>query len=392
MKANRKTRDLEGSVKCLLLASLLGLSGGCGGGGPDDPGPTSAGLRLEVVVSGLNSPVHVTSAAGDPRLFVVEQAGRIRVVQGGTLRPEPFLDIHDRVASGGERGLLSVAFHPRFAENGRLFVYYTDLDGDIRIERYTVNSARTSADPASAHPILTVEHSAHSNHNGGLALFGPDGRLYIGTGDGGGGGDPNGNGQNAGTLLAKLLRIDVDAADPYAIPADNPFAGQAGARGEVWALGVRNPWRFTFDGGQLWLADVGQNAWEEVNVTPLTTAAKNFGWNAMEGAHCYQPSSGCQTAGKLLPVLEYGHDQGCSITGGVVYRGAALAALRGHYFYSDYCEGWVRSFRLENGRPVDGRSWEVGDVGNVTSFGTDSAGEMYLTSSNGRLYRFVPDR
>jgi glucose/arabinose dehydrogenase len=378
-------------MKAILIAGLLGLAGACGGegDGPDDPGPPT-GLRLVEVVSGLSSPVHVTSAPDDARLFVVEQEGRIRVVENGSLRAAPFLDIRDRVGSGGERGLLSVAFHPRFALNRQLYVYYTDLGGDIRIERYTADAGRTAADPASAHTILVVEHSSHGNHNGGLVTFGPDGMLYAGTGDGGGGGDPDRNGQNRASLLGKVLRLEVEGGDPYAIPSDTRFVGTAGARGEVWHYGLRNPWRFTFDSGLVFIADVGQNQWEEVDVAPTSTPGLNFGWNVMEASHCYSPSSGCDTSGKVLPVLEYGHDQGCSVTGGAVYRGSALPALRGAYFYSDYCEGWLRSFRIDAGRVTDSRSWDVGSIGNVTSFGADAAGELYLTSGNGRLYRFSP--
>jgi len=375
-------------LKLIAVTTLLGTIAGCNGSGPDDPGPTFAGLRLEEVARGLSSPVHVASPPGDARLFVVEQGGRIRVVQDGTLLPQPFLDITDRVRSGGERGLLSVAFHPRFADNGRLYVYYTDLDGDIRVERYTANPTRTAADPATASTVIVVEHSRYSNHNGGLVLFGPGGRLFIGTGDGGGGGDPLRSGQDRASLLGKLLRLNVDGAEPYTIPADNPFVGQPGIRPEIWAYGLRNPWRFSFDGEQLWLADVGQNAWEEINVVAAGAAGLNYGWNLMEGNHCY--TSGCDPAGLVAPVHEYSHGDGCSVTGGSVYRGAAMPALHGHYFYADYCNGWVRSFRLEGGRVADPRTWEVGDVGNVTSFGTDRAGELYLTSTLGRLYRFVP--
>ncbi len=231
-----------------------------------------------------------------------------------------------------------------------------------------------------------------SNHNGGLVMFGPDGKLYIGMGDGGSGGDPLGHGQNAATLLGDILRLDVDASHPYAIPADNPFVGQTGKRPEIWATGVRNPWRFAFDreAGLLYVADVGQSQWEEVNVVPANQGGLNYGWNLMEGTHCYSPSSGCNHTGLTLPVLEYGHAQGCSITGGFVYRGNALPGLRGHYFYSDYCQGWIRSFRYANGQATDQRTWEVGSIGNVLSFGEDGARELYVLSANGKIYRFAP--
>jgi len=258
----------------------------------DVPIEHGQGVHARLVASGLDHPVHVTSPPGDPRLFVVEQPGRIRVIENGRLLDRPFLDLTDRVRTGYERGLLSVAFHPHYATNGRLLVNYTDLlHGDTRVEQYLVSSDRNRADPASARLILTVRQP-YANHNGGLVLFGPDGMLYIGMGDGGSAGDPHGNGQNLGTLLGKMLRIDVDRGSPYAIPPDNPFVGRPGMRGEIWAWGLRNPWRFCFDPPtrSLYIADVGQNRYEEVDVA--TTAGQrgrgdNFGWNIMEGTHCY---------------------------------------------------------------------------------------------------------
>ncbi|MBD0319587.1 MAG: PQQ-dependent sugar dehydrogenase [Gemmatimonadetes bacterium] len=370
----------------LLLAALAACSG------DDSSAPPVEGIRLQQVAGGLASPVFLTAPAGDERLFVVEQPGRIRIVENGSVAAAPFLDITDRVQSGGERGLLSMAFHPRYAQNGLFFVYYTDRAGDIRVDRFRVSADRARADPTSARSVITIPHREASNHNGGLVAFGPDGRLYLGTGDGGGGGDPQRNGQNPLSLLGKILRLDVDGADPYDIPADNPFAGRSSTRNEIWALGVRNPWRFSWDRdtGTLFVADVGQNAWEEVNAVPGTAGGLNFGWNTMEGAHCFPAGSDCATAGKTLPVLEYGRGDGCSITGGYVYRGSALPGLRGHYFYSDYCRGWLRSFRLAGGQAGDRREWEVGDVGNVTSFGEDGAGELYVVTSAGRIFRVVP--
>jgi hypothetical protein len=365
----------------LLLAA-------CSGGEPPDPPPAGGGIRLQEVASGLQSPTFATAPAGDARLFVVEQPGRIRVVENGSLLPTPFLDITDRVLSGGERGLLSIAFHPGYAQNGLFFVYYTDRQGDIRVDRFRVSADRNRADAASARAIITVAHREAGNHNGGLVAFGPDGKLYLGTGDGGGGGDPQGNGQNRQALLGKLLRLDVDAGDPYAIPPDNPYANGTGGRPEIWAIGLRNPWRFSWSGGTLYVADVGQNAWEEVNAVPAASAGINYGWNPMEGAHCY--TAGCDTTGKTLPVLEYGHAEGCSITGGYAYRGNAVPALRGHYFYADYCRGWVRSFRLAGGQVTDRREWDVGDVGSIASFGEDGGGELYVVAAAGRVFRVAP--
>jgi glucose/arabinose dehydrogenase len=373
----------------LLLVGLVACRSNPGEGQPPPP-PQAAGLSLQVVASGLDQPLFVTAPAGDPRLFVVEQPGRIRVIRDGTLLPTPFLDITAQVSSGGERGLLSIAFHPGYAGNGFFYVNYTDRSGNTRVERYRVSADPDRADPASAMLVIGI-NQPFSNHNGGLVLFGPDGKLYIGMGDGGGGGDPQGNGQNFAALLGKVLRLDVDGGTPYAIPADNPFVGQSGRRGEIWLTGLRNPWRFSFDRetGLLYLADVGQNAWEEVNVLPGNQGGLNLGWNLMEGTHCYN-SSACSAQGLTLPVVEYGHSDGCSVTGGHVYRGSAVPALRGVYFYADYCQGWIRSFRWDGTHPADPRQWSVGDIGNVTSFGEDSRRELYVTSSNGRLYRFAP--
>ncbi len=338
-------------------------------------------VQLQQVAQGLSTPLYVSAPAGDPRLFILEKPGRIRVMEGGVLRPAPFLDLTDRVSNNGERGLLSVAFHPAFAQNRYLFVVYTDLDGDVRIERYTANAAATAADPASAHTILVVEHSQNHNHNGGLAMFGPDGRLFVSIGDGGN----SANAQNRGVLLGKLLRLDVDGGDPYAIPADNPFVGQPGMRGEIWAYGLRNPWRYAIDQGTLWLADVGAAMWEEVNAVPIATGGINFGWNVMEGAHCrVEP---CDPSGKQLPVLEYGHDEGCSITGGFVHHGPSLPELDGHYFFSDYCGGWLASLSGSESAGFTRHDWEIPDIGNVLSFGRDAVGELYMLTTAGIVYR-----
>lgn len=355
---------------------------------PIDGIDTEVELRLQEVVSGLGGPVYVTSPTGDPRLFIVEQPGRIRIIQGGQLVATPFLDIVSRVSSGGERGMLSIAFHPQYASNGFFYVYFTGTSGELRIERFTVSSNANVANPASAKVILTVPHP-RGNHNGGLAMFGPDGMLYLGLGDGGGAGDPDLNGQNRNTLLGALLRIDVNSGDPYAIPAGNPFVGQAGTRPEIWAIGLRNPWRFAFDraAGNLYLADVGQGRLEEVNVVSSTRAGVNYGWSIMEGSSCFEASS-CNQQGLELPIVEYDHSGGaCSVTGGFVYRGAAIPEIAGHYFYADYCAGWIKSFRLENGGAANEKTWDFDDVGSITSFGEDSAGELYITTGGGRVYR-----
>ena len=346
-------------------------------------------LAVEQVASGLDQPVYLTAPAGDPRLFIVEQPGRIRIVENGALLGKPFLDIANKVRSGGEQGLLSVAFHPQYRANGFLVVNYTDNKGDTRIERYTVSADKNIVDPRSAKLILGVDQR-YSNHQGGLNLFGPDGMLYIGMGDGGSQGDPHGNGQSRSVLLGKLLRINVDRGDPYLIPAANPYA-KGGGRGEIWALGLRNPWRFAFDrfSGLLYIADVGQDGYEEVNVVPMPNAGVNYGWNLMEGPSCYR-SSGCNQAGLQLPALSYSHENSaCSIIGGFVYRGEKIPEIKGQYFYSDYCNSWLRSFGFADGKVTDRHEWPVGRLGSIVSFGEDSKGELYICTSSGRVYRIV---
>jgi glucose/arabinose dehydrogenase len=349
-------------------------------------------IRLEQVAAGLAAPVHLAAAPGDTRVFIVEQPGRVRVVEDGQLLATPFLDITAQVRSGGEQGLLSVAFHPQYASNGHFFVNYTDLAGTTRVERFTVSADANRADPGSGKLILEAAQP-FGNHNGGHILFGPDGMLYIAMGDGGSGGDPHGHGQDRGTLLGALLRIDVDGGDPYRVPQDNPFVSEPGARGEIWAIGLRNPWRIAFDapGGHIYVADVGQNRREEVNVQPMASAGLNYGWNVMEGSLCFPTGSACDASGLVLPALEYANPaDGCSVTGGHVYRGSAIAELQGHYFYADHCRGWVRSFRFSNsGSVTDQTEWPFGDIGRITSFGEDAAGELYIVSHGGRIYRIV---
>lgn len=372
-----------------ILLCLLALAACDGNPSDGAPPPGETNIRLEpVVTEGLASPVFLTAPAGDARLFIVEQPGRIRVVENGTLLPTPFLTLTD-ITAGGERGLLSMAFHPQYAQNGFFFVNYTDAGGDTRVERYRVSADRNRADPSSAQLVIQVTQP-YANHNGGLVAFGPDGKLYVGMGDGGGGGDPDETGQDPLQLLGKLLRLDVDGAAPYAIPADNPYAGRRDRRPEIWAMGMRNPWRFSWDrtANLLYVADVGQNRLEEINVVPAGQGGLNYGWDVMEGSDCFEPRDGCDRAGLVLPASEYTHAEGCSVTGGYVYRGQALPALRGIYFYADYCEGWIRSFRYADGQATGPRSWDVENVGNVTSFGEDSRGELYVLAGRG-VYRIV---
>ncbi|MFI5372611.1 MAG: PQQ-dependent sugar dehydrogenase, partial [Candidatus Eisenbacteria bacterium] len=323
--------------------------------------------------------------------FVVEQTGRIRIVRDGHLLPAPFLDLRDRVKSGGERGLLSVAFHPRYHENGWLFVDYTDRHGDTQIERYRVSADPDRSDPVSATPILHIAQP-YPNHNGGLVLFGPDGMLWIGMGDGGSGGDPQDRAENPNELLGKLLRIDVDRGTPYAIPPDNPFASHGGGRPEIWVMGLRNPWRFGFDPllHHLWIGDVGQNAWEEVDLVDDRTPGLDFGWRRYEGTHPYRAGAGRATP--VMPLLEYPHAEGCSVIGGFVYRGREVPALAGQYVFADYCSGWIRSVRVEGGRVTESRLWGVKRPGSISSFGLDGRGELYVLTLDGGVFRVVPGR
>lgn len=376
------------------LAAML-LLAACDSATEPDPGPDPPAdeeLALELVAEGLSAPLLVTAPPDDPRLFIVEQPGRIRIVRDGGLLSTAYLDISARVGSGGERGLLGLAFDPSFAESGRLWVMYTDLDGTSIVEEYRDLPGEDRADPASGQVYLALEQP-FANHNGGHLVFGPDGFLYIGLGDGGSGGDPEGNGQDLSTLLGSILRVDPrqNPSPPWSVPVDNPFVGVPGARPEIAYYGLRNPWRFSFDDVRhhLWIADVGQNAWEEVDVVSTSERGNNFGWNVMEGPDCYAAAT-CDDEGLTAPLFAYGHDEGCSITGGHVYSGSALPSLLGWYVYSDFCAGWMRALRLDAegavGEPVD---LGVDPGGRVTSFGVDAARELYVTVQEGRVYRIV---
>ena len=383
----------------MKVAALLLAISCSGNGGPGDPAiiPPNVDLALQPIASGLSSPVHLASPPNDARLFIVEQAGRIRIVQNGQLLPTAFLDITAKVMAGGEQGLLSVAFHPQYATNRHFYVYYTDNNGDLQIERYTaLQGSPNVADPAAARPIINIPHPGNSNHNGGQLAFGEDGFLYIGTGDGGGGGDQPNNAQNRNVLLGKLLRIDVNPANQanYTVPSTNPFVGQANARPEVWAYGLRNPWRFSFDrvGDMLYIGDVGQGTREEINAVAQTVAGINYGWRIMEGTTCHNPTLLCSQSGLTLPVHEYGtRDSGsCAVTGGFVYRGTAIPQIAGLYFFSDYCRGGLRSFRLVNGAATDVREWNAGVGASITSFGEDSSREIYVISHSGSVGKLIP--
>jgi len=355
-------------------------------------------IALEQVASGLLAPVAVTHA-GDSRLFITQQRGTIVIWDGTSILPAPFLDIRSLVLCCDERGLLSVAFHPNYAQNGYFYVNYTELAGPATtvIARYSRSATDPNrADPGSAKVLLRIAQPSFPNHKGGQLQFGPDGYLYIGTGDGGSGGDPGNRAQDLSIPLGKMLRIDVDSADPYAIPASNPFVTRSNARTEIWAYGLRNPWRFSFDRetGDLWIADVGQGAWEEINFQPAASiGGENYGWRRMEGTHCFNPPSNCDNGGMVLPVVEYNHTNGaCSVTGGYVYRGARYPRLEGMYFYGDYCNGVIwGTIRSLNGALLTRQLLDTSHA--ISTFGEDLNGELYVADYvGGRLYHIVDPR
>jgi glucose/arabinose dehydrogenase len=356
------------------------------------PASNTSAYRLETVVSGLASPVYLAHAGdGSGRLFIVEQGGLIRILKDGAILDRPFLDVTALLNKDGlERGLLSMAFHPQYAQNGRFFIYYTAVDGKNTVASYQVTADDPEqADPNSAAIILALD-DPYPNHNAGQLAFGPDGYLYIGTGDGGSAGDPHGNGQNGRALLGKILRIDVDSSDPYSIPPDNPFVDNPDFAPELWAYGIRNPWRYSFDRqtGDLYIADVGQNNWEEINYQRADSAGgENYGWNIMEGDH---PYSGAPIPNGLTnPVAEYSHSDGCSVTGGYVYRGELLPDLRGAYIFGDWCSGTVWTIRQDGAG-----NWAMNGLLNsgklISSFGEDESGELYLVDHGGSVLQFIP--
>jgi glucose/arabinose dehydrogenase len=352
--------------------------------------PASGQVSLRKVVDGLEPLTYLTHAGeGSERLYLVVKAGRILVLENGSVREQPFLDISDRVGSqGSEQGLLSIAFSPRYSSDNAFYVNYTDTKGDTVVSRFSADRQQVVADADSEMALLNIDQP-FANHNGGQLQFGPDGMLYIGMGDGGSGGDPQNNGQNTGVLLGKLLRIDVNqTGQPYAIPADNPKLGNA-SRPEVWAYGLRNPWRFSFDRqtGDLYIADVGQNQYEEIDFHPAgTPGGQNYGWNLREGFESY--SNGADSASFTAPIHEYSHADGCSVTGGYVYRGQLLPQLNGAYLYSDYCSGHIWALQ----RAADG-TWQntllLESGTNVSSFGEDAAGELYVIGLDGSVFQFV---
>jgi glucose/arabinose dehydrogenase len=372
---------------------------------PTTPPPTEAPISalnpdayaLSKIADGLAEPVYLTHAGDESgRLFIVEQPGTIRIMRDGALLPEPFLDLSERVDDGGnEQGLLGLAFHPKYSDNGLFFVNYTDNNGDTVVARFRVGADADRADPTSEFIVLKVDQP-YGNHNGGDLAFGPDGYLYIGLGDGGSAGDPENRAQNLGELLGKMLRIDVDvppeAGGSYLLPEDNPFLGQAGVRPEIWAYGLRNPWRYSFDRvtGDLYMGDVGQGDIEEINFQPAgSRGGENYGWRFFEGTRDYQDSAAAP-AGVIPPVTEYPHAEGgCSVTGGYVYRGETLPALTGVYLFGDYCSGIIWMLYRDAAGVWQRQTFGQTDFA-ISSFGEDQAGELYVLNHRaGEVYQLV---
>lgn len=365
-------------------------------GRPDptvSPSPTPTAnwptIELTEYITGLSRPVYMGSAPNDPRLFVIEQDGRIRIIKNNQLLAAPFLDVTGLVSCCGERGLLGLAFPPTFANEKVFYVNYTaKTSGTTVIQRYAVSGDPDVASPNTTKQILAIEQP-FANHNGGSLEFGPDGYLYIGMGDGGSGGDPQNRAQNPAELLGKMLRIEVGPQiDTYQVPTTNPFFNQQGFRKEIWALGLRNPWKFSFDKstGDMFIADVGQGDWEEIDFQPRNTGGQNYGWRVMEGTHCFNATT-CNQTNLVLPITEYVHSEGnCSVTGGYVYRGTQYPRLQGIYLYGDYCSGRIWGIRRV------GNNWQsqllLDTTHQISSFGQDAQGELYVTNySTGRVYK-----
>ena len=384
------------STDVSAAAAKIGAARPAGQNPVADFDATAVSLSLSKVAGGLSKPVFATNA-GDAsgRLFIVEQGGRIRILQGGVVLATPFLDIRAKVSKTGERGLLGLAFHPDYAVNGKFYVYYTDLKGRIAIALYH----RSAADPNVANPngsVLLRISKPFANHNGGMLAFGPDGFLYLGTGDGGGAGDPGNRSQSLASLLGKLLRIDVDRrtpARPYGIPRTNPYVGKVGLD-QIWARGLRNPWRFSFDSatGDLWIGDVGQDRYEEIDRSAAVGGggrAKNYGWRVVEGNSCYRPRFGCNKLGKKIPLAVYSHSKGCSVTGGYVYRGAEYPALVGGYLFADFCSGRIWAVSAAGAARQTPRQL-LDSTLMISSFGQAEDGSLYVTDlRNGGVWKIV---
>ncbi|MGQ0557642.1 MAG: PQQ-dependent sugar dehydrogenase [Nitrospiraceae bacterium] len=379
---------------CLCFAGLLTACGSNSTTG--DAAPTSTSLKLQTVASNLSSPVFLATPPGDQtRLFVVEQGGTIKILDRATGNVlSTFLTVTG-IASGGERGLLGLAFDPNYNANGQFYVHYTDATGAITIARFLRSSTNPNvANPNSQVILVSIPHPNFANHNGGMLAFGPDGCLYAAVGDGGSSGDPSNNAQNLRSRLGKLLRIDPTTPGTACTSGTvNPFVLSGGDQ-LVWSYGLRNPWRFSFDGADLYIGDVGQTAREEINVSQGPNAGRglNYGWRLMEGLACFNPATNCNNGTLTLPIIDYTHDNGaCSVTGGYVYRGTALPVIQGTYFHADFCAGFVRSFRFNNGSALDQTEWPLLAASSITSFGQDGLGELYILTRGGTVSRIVPN-
>ncbi len=357
-------------------------------------------LNLEMVGANFSSPIFLTSPNADNRLFIVEQGGKIKIIQNDTTLTVPYLDISPSIVSGGELGLLGLAFHPNYVSNGYFYVNYTASINNqtyTKICRFKVDTTDSNLADISSEVLLLQQLQPFDNHNGGMLAFGPDGYLYAGFGDGGAGGDPNNNGQDGSTLLGSMIRIDIDSAVPYAIPVDNPFVSDISTLDEIWAIGIRNPWRFSFDRltGDLYIGDVGQQIIEEIDFQPSSSqGGENYGWRLKEGSACYNPSSNCASGVTLTePIYDYTHNgTHCSVTGGYVYRGSCLPEFSGMYFYADFCSATIWSFKYSNGVLSDSTEYAPTIPQSlIASFGEDSNGELYIISLNGNIYRIVPE-
>jgi glucose/arabinose dehydrogenase len=393
---NKVLRMTTVIFRTILCVCFTGLLAACGEEGETPAAvPASTTLKLQTIASSLNSPIFLTAPRGDVnRLFVVEQGGTIKVLDraSGTVL-STFLTVSG-ITRGGERGLLGLAFDPNYNGNGRFYIHYTDANGAITVARFLVSSTDANvADPASQVILVSIPHSTFANHNGGMLAFGPDGCLYAGVGDGGSSGDPSNNAQNLASRLGKILRIDPSTGAACASGTVNPFVLSGGDQ-LVWSYGLRNPWRFAFDGNNLYIGDVGQAASEEINVSQGPNAGRglNYGWRLMEGSACFNPATNCNNGTLTLPIIEYTHDNGaCSVTGGYVYRGQAAPAVQGTYFYADFCAGFVRSFRFNDGSALERTEWPLLAAPSVTSFGQDGLGELYILTQGGTVSRIVPN-
>jgi glucose/arabinose dehydrogenase len=384
--------QLRPTILAIWPAAAFWLITACSGEGPSGP-PVIPDLALDTVATGMSHPLFVTTPPGDrARLFVVERTGQIRIIKNGTLLATPFLDITPRVSTGPERGILGMAFPPDYAASRSFVVYYVDPGNVTILSRFHVPDGTRDVADASVEDTLLAIPQPIGDHNGGMLAYGRDGYLYLSVGDGGCCGDPDGHGQDRTELLGSMLRLDVGASGAYGIPPDNPWARDQVFRPELWNFGLRNPWRFSFDRvtGDLYIGDVGNDSREEVDVVPHSSrGGENFGWRIMEGRECFGGGS-CNMSGLTLPVVDYGRNQGCSVIGGYVYRGNAIPALRGTYFYTDFCFAWIRTFRWVGGAATDQREYVLLDPNELpTSFGEDADGELYVTTDVGHVYKIV---